>query len=264
MPALVQPTAWLRDLRRRDRLLWAVGLLHLGLLVASAPGLVLDPRLVGGVNPWIKPIKFDVSIVVYVWTMAWLLGELPRAFAARMARGIAASMLVETVCINSQAWRGVLSHFNRASAYDGAVFTVMGIAIVYNTYLLFRVALQFIRRPPPELAIPSLRGIQLGLVMALVGSVLGAFMSAQPGHAVGVADGGPGLPVLNWSTEGGDLRVAHFFGLHGLQLLPLLGAWLTAARRRPTLLYGVFAAQLAVTLALFALALAGLPLWRGA
>lgn len=50
---------------------------------------------------------------------------------------------------------------------------------------------------------------------------------------MGAPDGGPGLPVTDWSADHGDLRIAHFVGMHGLQILPLLAWWL--ARGRPRL-----------------------------
>ena len=110
--------------------------------------------------------------------------------------------------------------------------------------------------------------MRLGLVLFLVGSAVGGSMIQHLGHTIGGADGGPGLPGLGWSTRYGDLRAAHFLGLHALQALPLFGWLLTRyrpqlPRRGQAVGITLFALLYAGAVAwLYWHALQGLPFWK--
>jgi hypothetical protein len=219
------------ELRRRSPLLFGLGVAHIALLSMMLLIAPFDGRTVMGINPWIKPMKFAVSIAIYLFTMAWILGELPmRAEVRRWINWIlACTLVIEIVLITMQAARGVTSHFNQATAFDAAVFQAMGAAIVINILAAAYVAVKF-WKTDVQIPAPYLWGIRLGLVIFVLASLEGGAMVGNGAHSVGVPDGGAGLPFLNWSTRGGDLRVAHFFGIHALQVLPFIGALLSSIR----------------------------------
>ena len=105
---------------------------------------------------------------------------------------------------------------------SSAMFNIMGLAIIVIT-IVVAVFLWMLRRDTPPRRAGYLWGIRAGLVVFILGSLQGFMMVSNMGHAVPGPDGGPGLPFVNWSTEYGDLRAAHFLGMHALQALPLLG-----------------------------------------
>lgn len=232
----------LDGVRRGDGILYASGWLWLALLAVAAVLAVFDPRTVLGIDPWIKPMKFLISFLLFSWTSAWIFGLLrgPRPVRWFLRWGIVASLVVETVFIGLQAARGVPSHFNMSTPFDAYVFNAMGRMVVTNTLMTAGV-LALASFPKPGVDRALLWGVRLGLAFFLVGSLEGFVMVVQHAHTVGLADGGPGLPFLNWSRVGGDLRVAHFLGLHGLQVLPL-GAWLIGRKvpKEPVRIASVF------------------------
>jgi hypothetical protein len=235
-----------------SRPLARLGLASLGLLAAGLLLMAIDPRQLGGAPVWLKPAKFAISIAIASFTLAFLLPHLqpPPKGGRRAVWTIVVTAAIELVLITFQAARGVASHFNFATVPDAVIFQVMGGSIVVFTVAVGYLGVLSFRRRFSDRALGW--GIRLGFVAMLFGSVI-AFAMPRPtpaqlatlkagqatpmigGHTFGAADGGPGLPVTRWSTEGGDLRVPHFIGLHGLQILPLAGwglGFLVGRRRR--------------------------------
>ncbi len=259
-----------REAHERNRVLSLTGWLHVVMLVAFIVAAFIDGgRTITGINPWIKPAKFAVSIAIYTFTLAWLISYLSphyRRTVSFISWGTAFVFVGEMICVASQAWRGVPSHFNVSTAYDGTVFGIMGLLITFNTLLVLITLLLFCFGQAAPLPAAYLWGIRLGVLLFLLASLEGFAMVNNMGHTVGHVDGGAGLPLLNWSTRGGDLRVAHFLGFHALQILPLAGysfsRWRTdRVRRRAVacvLAFGVI--YLAVFSLLFWQASRGRPL----
>jgi hypothetical protein len=250
--------------RANPTLSWA-GWVNVGLAVAALALLPFDHRVVTGALVWIKPLKFALSIIAFTWTLAWLLADLPPAAqrsVRRLSWGVALSMVVEMGAIFIQAARGTTSHYNNQSAFDGVLFGLMGVFILVNT-LMTAWALYLVWRHRPHGPAGYVWGMRLGVLLFLVGSVLGGVMIRLNQHTVGAPDGGAGLPGLGWSTRAGDLRTAHFLGMHALQVVPLLGWALSQwVPRRAVLLTWVGAALYALAVGgLYVLAMAGRPLW---
>jgi hypothetical protein len=201
-----------------------------------------DPRMITGVPAWIKPLKFAISTAIYAFTLLYLLTfvhghqRLVQLIGTLSALGLG----VELTLIPLQVLRGTTSHFNESTPFDAAVFKIMGgfVVLVFLMILVLTVLLLRQRQGDPAWSWV----LRLGLIGAVVGmsvAILMVFPTAQElashtatgqlpivgGHTVGAADGGPGLPFVGWSTLHGDLRVPHFFGLHTLQIMLVLG-WL--------------------------------------
>jgi hypothetical protein len=218
--------------------------LMLVVLVGAFVGLAVDPTVITGAPAWLKPAKFAVSITIYTVTLAWIFTLLPEWTTTRriIGWGTAVTMVLEMAIIGTQAWRGTTSHFNVGTPTDAILFAIMGAAIVAQTLSTIAVAVALWRNQFQDKALGW--ALRFGMVLTIVGALTGGLMTrpttaqleaARSGelmkiagaHTVGAPDGGPGLTATGWSTEHGDLRVPHFFGLHALQVLPLIAVLLS-------------------------------------
>lgn len=248
---------FISELKTRNEPLCWFGLLC---FAASLVFIVLSFRsslLVAGVNAWYKPLKFALSIGIYCWTMGWFVHYLPKFNASLFNLTIILLLGFEIVYIALQAGRGQLSHFNQSTPVYVILYRLMAIAATVVTLYTAYVGIEFFRQPV-QLPAAYLNGIRAGIFIFVIFSLEGFVMGSRLSHTIGGTDGNHGIAFLGWSKRFGDPRVAHFIGMHALQVLPLLGwyvfresrwVWLTAA--------------LYFLLALFTLvqALRGLPLF---
>jgi hypothetical protein len=216
---------WFLELRRRNRLLADSGLLYLFVFVGLAILPIFDSRELLGVSVWNKPLKFFISTTILLWTIGWIMIEIPNLKGVKFISRIVLGLLTaELILLSYQAIQGKLSHFNISSPTDGIIFGIMGILILLNSfcfiYLLFLVSK--VKTLPKGYKL----GIQLGLIIFLIGGYEGYLMAGRLSHTVGAADGQKGYYLLGWAKEYGDLRIFHFLGLHALQILTLAGWYL--------------------------------------
>ena len=208
--------------------------------------------MITGIPAWLKPTKFAISVTIYSFTMLWFLSlvDTTKLWRKRLVNIIGwvltLTFLAEWIGILTQDLRGTTSHFNVATPFDAFMWSLMAIAILvlFMANLAIVVLLLTQRFKNPVLAL----ALRLGMIITIIGLGQGYLMTSptaqqmanwQAGesisiigaHSVGVEDGGPGLPFLNWSTEGGDLRIGHFIGMHALQVIPFF-ALLIMRRRR--------------------------------
>jgi hypothetical protein len=161
------------------------------------------------------PAKSTFNATIFGWAVVVLLG-------------------CEIVYIMLQAFKGQLSHYNISTPTYAFLFSMMAAAATLVSLYTAYIAVLFFVNDFDNLPLYYVWSIRIGLVLFVVFSLQGFAMGARLSHTVGSpnANDFPSahtilpLPLLNWSMKYGDLRIAHFVGMHALQLLPLLSYYI--------------------------------------
>ncbi|MDQ3683532.1 MAG: hypothetical protein M3352_10760, partial [Bacteroidota bacterium] len=195
---------------------------------------------------------------IMILTMGWLLYYLNDAKKIMLYSWLLiVTMFFENGLIILQAIRGTTSHYNNNTPADAIIFIFMGIFILLFTITSVLICIAFFSQNQFSIPDAYVWGIRLGILFFILFSLEGGMMLTLTRHTIGSADGGPGLPLTNWSTQYGDLRIAHFLGIHSLQLLPLLGHYIAKSKKQIIALSVIY---FVIVVAVFIQALSGTPL----
>ena len=216
-------------------------LVSVSCLFLSFIGLIIDKRILNYSPIWLKPLKFAVSSIIYAVTLIYLVNFIPNQKFLKIANMLTSyGLIIELIIIFLQAYRGRMSHFNFQTLEDMILFQIMAIAIVIVWVSLLVYIWGFISLDSNEnILIPAIR---FGLIITFISMGL-AFTMTRPSqddlkkaeenkgpigltmgsHSVNEIDETKRLPLTSWAKTGGDLRIAHFLGLHAIQILIFLG-----------------------------------------
>jgi len=220
---------------RSTRSFLITGFFSFALLCVTAFVAYFETRTLNGINLWIKPLKFDLAIIIHSFTLAILAQQLSEKTRAGLIMGIASafyvgSAVLENVYISVQAMRGRHSHYNFETPVESLLYAAMGIGALLLVLvpmlmgiLLWRQRLENTTGSAYRFA--TIIGLIIGPILTII---FAGYMSMSGSHFVAApnASDAGGLPVVGWSTQVADLRPAHFFALHMIQIVPLAG-WLS-------------------------------------
>lgn len=274
MSAPVQPQrVWMPfaaqvDDDRLTRLLLTYALFMAAAFVVFIPAWLMDARLLDSAAIWTKPQKFNVSFVVHFLTLAILAQQVPREHRSgpvtmTFAYLAGIGLVFEFIYLNTQAARGVRSHFNFDSQFEQIMYALMGLGAVLLMAIAVAIAVQVWRK-----ADGRRQGLWLGTIIGFIGAfittlIFGFYMSSTSRYVgAPLTGGGEVVPFFGWSREYGDLRPAHFVSMHMMQTLPLVGWAADRLNWNWKIVVPVAAiAQLALATFLFEQARSGQPFW---
>lgn len=237
-------STFLETLKFRNETLFYFGLLC---LISSGMFLLmimLSDTQVNGVSAWFKPFKFAFSTFLYSWAMAWYCYYLPNFQISYFNWAVILLLGFEIIYISIQAGRGQLSHFNVSTSMYAGLYSMMAFAASAITIYTAYIDILFFSQTFQDLPDYYVWAIRFGLLLFVVFAFEGFVMGNRMSHTIGGPDGGEGLPLVNWSIKYGDPRIAHFIGMHALQVLPVLSFYLiknTKATIILSLIYGLLA-----------------------
>lgn len=236
--------SFLQQLKFRNETMFYFGL---ACLVLSIFFLILAKTTttqVYGVNAWYKPFKFAFSTLTFAWAMAWYCYYLSNFNIKFFNWSIIVLLGFEIAYIALQAGRGQLSHYNLSTPVYSVLFSMMALAASAVTIYTAYVGYLFFSNSFPELPTYYVWAIRLSIVLFVIFSFEGFAMGSRLSHTVGALNDNSNLFILGWSKTFGDLRVAHFIGMHALQVLPVLSFYVlknTKLTIAVAILYGLLA-----------------------
>jgi hypothetical protein len=205
--------AW--PLAASGMLLLASGLVHVAVWA------VLGGPWEGPVT-WRKPILFGISGGLTAVSMGWVWSKLPsRRWDVPLSWLTTVALVIEVGLIDLQRWRGVASHFNRATLLDSVLYDLMGALILWVTLISADLMLRSFRQTMP-VARDMRLAIRAGLVFLVISCLLGIWVSVNGEYRLE-----HGLEPDQFGAAGVP-KFPHGAVIHAIQWLPML-AW--AARQ---------------------------------
>lgn len=266
------PVNLLARLFRDEPLFTAAGLFVAMMMVPTLAAMALDDRLFNGVNVWDKPFKFEFALSVWLLTLAFYSRFLPDGMTARRWYRVFSAIVVfciagELAWIGGAAANGTASHFNVANPVMGSIYGLMGAfaVILTSSALVYGLAIRSNAYSGLSPAMKQAIWTSLAATFVLTVIVAGT-LSSMDGHWIGGtrSDAGGGF-FFDWSRDGGDLRVAHFFATHAMHIVPA-AAFLTqraGGRLTPWAAVLMTLAYAGFVLAVYGQALMGKPFLPG-